>query len=328
MVSQHNEKTNTVTAVTSPEYSDDRSCLVSIVIPTRDRAAQLDRLLNSLSACTHEPLEIIVVDNGSSDGTGRVVAAHSRVRYVQLDQNLWSGGGRAEGARHAHGEWILFIDDDNVVPPDLVDRLLQGAAHDPTVGIIGPVTYWYNDPSRVWCAGGELTPLGLVRHRTELPPRSSGATSPVVEADYLPNCFMVRRTVFDEGTEFDVELFPHNWSEVDFCLRARQGGFRTVVAPNAIEWHDVGYRGPLTRTSVQSIEDQARARIAFRKRFCNSWTDWVAFVTIVFPLSSVAYLIQLVRSGQLRLGVAAYWRGTVTGVCRPVPPCQTPTRTR
>jgi len=295
---------------------------VSVVIPTHNRSAQLDRLLHSLQASTLRPLEIIVVDNASSDETQEVLAAYQDVISLHLKQNLWCNGARAAGARIAQGRWLLFIDDDNVVAPDMIANLLEAADRFPNVGIVGPTMYRYDSPSEVWCAGAEITRLGLMRYRHA---SLSAKKSPrliepnrIYDVDYFPNCFMARRELFDRGVCLDPVAFPHNWSELDFCLRARQAGFRTVIAPEAVEWHDIGYSGPLTRTNLHSIQDQARARIAFRKRFRNRWTDWAVFFAIIFPVSSAVYLYRLAASRQLRAGTRAYLSGTLLGLRSPV----------
>lgn len=295
---------------------------VSVVIPTYNRCVQLDRLLQSLRLSTVSPLEIIVVDNADSDETRSLVAQHHGVRYLRSEQNLWCNGARALGAQLARGQWILFVDDDNVVSPDMVAKLLAGAEPFPEVGIAGPLMYRYDHPNQIWCAGAEVTRLGLIRYRQSVPSTrsvaASGQLDEVFDVDYFPNCFIVRRELFDRGVKFDPKVFPHNWSEVDFCMRARQAGFRTVVIPEAVDWHDIGDTGPITRTDPESIRDQARSRIAFRKRFRTHWTDWALFFGIVLPISSLVYIYELARSGQLRAGIKGYIKGTLMGILTPV----------
>jgi len=297
-------------------------CQISVVIPTYKRTEQLERLLRSLLVSTVAELDIIVVDNGASDETKEVVAGHDGVRYVRAERNLGCNGARGLGARLARGSWILFIDDDNVVAPDMIGRLAEAGERFPEVGILGPVMYRYDSPGEVWCAGAELTRWGLLRHVREVRSQrfvtSSSELGELVYVDYFPNCFMVERRVLDSSVEFDAEAFPCHWSEVDFCLRARLAGFRVALVPDATDWHDVGYSGSLARTNPQYIVDQARARIVFRKRFKNHWTDWLEFCFIVFPISSIVYFYKLARSRQLYAGSKAYLRGTLAGIRAPV----------
>jgi len=303
----------------------DRRPLVSVVIPTYNRADKLDRLLCSLRNTSYPNLEVIVVDNAASDATAAAVAEHLGVRYVPLDRNVFCSGARAIGESVSHGEYILFVDDDNVCSRELVTTLIEVIEDDHSIGIAGPIMYQFERPEKVWCAGGVLTRVGLVRYRLGTSVGPTGAdrsgVAATLDVDYLPNCFLVRRSVFRNGVRFDPDVFPHNWSEPDFALRARSAGFRTVVVPSAAEWHDVGYSGPLTRmTNVQNIYDQARSRIAFRKRHLNHWITWFAFGCIVIPISTAFFLREILHADEVRSSVKAYVTGTLDGFRQKVEP--------
>jgi hypothetical protein len=299
--------------------------LVSVVIPTYNRADKLDRLLRSVREMSYTSLEIIVVDNAASTATAAVVAGHPGVRYVPLERNVYSGGARAVGEALSHGDHVLFIDDDNVASRALISRLVDAMEADQSIGVAGPLMYLFERPQEVWCAGGFLTRLGLIKYGTQLQNGPGGIASSGVPAGldvgFFPNCFLVRRSVFRRGVCFDPDIFPHNWSEPDFCFRARLAGFRVVLVPSALEYHDVGYSGPLTRmTGAKVVSDQARSRVAFRKRHLAGWGNWAAFAFIVFPLSTALYVVAISRSGEVWSCLKAYAKGTLEGLRQDVPP--------
>lgn len=107
-----------------------RSPLVSIVVPAYDVAAYLPACLDSLLAQTHRDLEVVVVDDGSPDESGRIADAYAardrRVRVVHID-NRGLGGARNEGLRHARGDYLGFCDADDLMPPRAVELLLGHA---------------------------------------------------------------------------------------------------------------------------------------------------------------------------------------------------------
>ncbi len=305
------------------ESADSRP-LVSVVIPTYRRAAKLDRLLGSLAEMPYPNLEILVVDNAASEDTAAVAARHRGVRYVALERNVFSAGARAAGERLCHGEYVLFIDDDNVASRELVPALVAAMEHDRSIGVAGPLMYLFDGHGKVYCAGGFVTHFGMVRYAVEVPKGSgviTGTFPPTFDVDFLPNCFLVRRSVFRCGIGFDPEVFPHNWSEPDFCFRVRAAGLRVVVVPAASESHDIGYTGMLTRSHNASvIYDQARSRIAFRKRHINGWRAWLSFGSLVFPLSSIVFLRAILRSDETVPSLKAYVAGTVDGLRQEVSP--------
>lgn len=117
---------------------------VTVVIPARNEVAVIANCLRSVRAQTHgeqgdSPLRVVVVDDGSSDGTGEIARAHadedSRVKVVRVDgpPQGWSGKVHAmyAGVENADppeaGEWLLFVDADTVLAPDLIDRLIATA---------------------------------------------------------------------------------------------------------------------------------------------------------------------------------------------------------
>ena len=105
-----------------------RSPLVSVVVPVYDVEAYLPAALDSMLAQTHRRLEVVVVDDGSTDGSGAVADEYAgrdpRVRVVHT-ANRGLGAARNEGLRHATGEVLAFADSDDVVPPDAYRTLLR-----------------------------------------------------------------------------------------------------------------------------------------------------------------------------------------------------------
>lgn len=99
---------------------------VSVVIPTYERAAKVQRAINSVLAQTFSALEVIVVDDGSSDGTGQVLAEKfgDRIRYY-AQSNQGSSVARNKGVQEARGEWIAFLDSDDFWEKDKLESQLN-----------------------------------------------------------------------------------------------------------------------------------------------------------------------------------------------------------
>jgi glycosyltransferase involved in cell wall biosynthesis len=118
--------------------------ILSVVIPTRDKASLLARTLQALgSQRLEEPWEIIVVDDASSDGTAALLAASSSaagsLRVVSCARNVGRAAARNLGWRAAVGHWVLFLDDDIVAPPGLLAAHLARLRERSGCGTIGRV---------------------------------------------------------------------------------------------------------------------------------------------------------------------------------------------
>jgi Glycosyl transferase family 2 len=109
--------------------------LVSVVVPTRDAGRTIETCLRSIRAQTWPALELIVVDNDSSDATWSVAERHA-------DLVLAGGPERSAqrnlGIQHAAGEWVLYVDADMELPPDLVERAVRAARAGGAVGVAVP----------------------------------------------------------------------------------------------------------------------------------------------------------------------------------------------
>ena len=99
-----------------PRAVDDAP-LVSIIVPTHNRAGLLPRALASALGQTYAPIEVVVVDDGSTDGTADVVeglkARHPNLRYLRHDHPLGASAARNRGVREAAGACVALLDDDD-----------------------------------------------------------------------------------------------------------------------------------------------------------------------------------------------------------------------
>lgn len=98
---------------------------VSVVVPTRDRLASLQRALASVTAQTFRSMEVVVVDDGSTDGTMGWLAGNAGVRRVTNDTPGGAGAARNRGIAHARGELIAFLDDDDVWQPSYLEEQVR-----------------------------------------------------------------------------------------------------------------------------------------------------------------------------------------------------------
>ncbi len=162
---------------------------VSVVIPSYQRAAVVSRAVESALFQTHAPSEILVVDDGSTDGTAEMLAARfaaeTRVRVIRLSENRGAQAARIEGIRQAKFEWVAFLDSDDVWTLDSLERRLAAAEAAPF-----EAAFVYGD---WWWTNGE-------RRACEAAPRLSGHVFPelcrrIHAISYVT--LIVRRSVFE-----------------------------------------------------------------------------------------------------------------------------------
>jgi glycosyltransferase involved in cell wall biosynthesis len=167
---------------------------ISVIIPTHNRAPLLTRALNSVLAQTHAPLEIILVDDGSTDETPQLAADHfPQVRYI-FQPNRGVSAARNRGMEAASGEWLAFLDSDDEWLPDKLANQVEAIEADPVMRICHTEEIWVRNGKRVNPMKKHAKSGGRI-YRNCLP-----------LCVISPSSVMVHRSIFDEVGPFDDSL--------------------------------------------------------------------------------------------------------------------------
>ena len=196
---------------------------VTIVVPTRGRAAYLEITLDSLRRQrTDTPYELLVVGDGAGDAT-REVAERFGARVIEHAEPRGLNASRNAGVREASAELIAFVDDDVLVPPGWLDALVEGAARHPDAEAFGgPIRPRFEGRAPRAC-GREDPPITTL----DLGPEDREA-----EMVWGAN-FAIRRSAAERIGEFDESFDRGHGDEEDWLLRLRAGGGRIVYLAGA-----------------------------------------------------------------------------------------------
>jgi GT2 family glycosyltransferase len=218
-----------------------RPPLVSIIIPTRDRADLLRACIEGLRQRTdYQPLEIIVIDHDSQEPASRAylaeLAGAPNLRLLRWQGAFNWGAINNFGARAANGEILLFLNNDTaVLHPDWLTELASQAMR-PEVGAVGGKLL-YPDGS-VQHAGLVLGPQAQALHRfRHLPGNAAGYRDALLTvrgvAALTGACLAMRRAVYEEAGGIEQQDLAVTWSDLDLCLRVRALGYRVIITPFA-----------------------------------------------------------------------------------------------
>lgn len=219
--------------------------LVSVVIPTCDQAKMLEACVESLFRCTYQNIEVILVENNSSEAqTEEMYAAlqqrhPERVNVVRWDKGFNYSALINFGATFAKGEYLLLLNNDTeVISPDFIEEML-GYLQRPEVGVVGAKLYFKD--GLVQHAGMLVGPYDALVHVHQFfPSYRAGylarAIRPGNFSAVTGACQMVKRSVFDEVGGYD-EQFAVGFNDADFCLRIREAGYSVVFTPYAELYH-------------------------------------------------------------------------------------------
>ena len=200
--------------------------VISIVIVNYNGAALLSDCLNSLASLSVRYREVIVVDNGSSDGSCQVLAGYPWVNVVRSESNLGFAGGNNLGLRHCSGDYVLLLNNDTIVTPNFLEPLCQHLQRYPQVGIVQGKMVLPRFGNALDVCGSFFTALGLPYHYGYYKP-----DGPKYQRSYpifsgKGACLMFRRELIERvgGFLFDEDFFCY-YEESDFCHRAWLAGY-------------------------------------------------------------------------------------------------------
>jgi GT2 family glycosyltransferase len=199
--------------------------------------------LTSISALDPPPERVLLVDNGSSDGTAEAVRAEfPDVLVVRLEKNLYFAGGVNEGIRHAlsgGARSILLLNNDVVLERSALGRLRSALEADPRRAAVSPKIYFYDRPDVIWFAGGLAGgAFGLIRHRGVNMKDEKLRDAPC-EVDYVSGAAaLLSREALESVGLLDPDYVIYV-EDVDWCARARERGLVLWYEPSAKVWHHV-----------------------------------------------------------------------------------------
>ena len=239
---------------------------VHVVILNWNGLADTLECLASLREQNYPRLKIHVVDNGSAAHEAATIEReHPEVNVLRQDKNLGFCEGNNVGIRHALEEgadYVLILNNDTLVPPDLVSELIDESAPLETVGAVSPVILYHPNHETVWFAGsvwdGETAGFRHVlagRPRTELKEEQ-----PYESAYACGCCLLVHSSVLRKIGLMDARYFAY-YDEADWCSRMKEAGLACYVIPRAILYHKVSGSTP----SIISTYLMARNRLLWMK---------------------------------------------------------------
>jgi GT2 family glycosyltransferase/Tfp pilus assembly protein PilF len=214
--------------------------LASVIVLCCNELEYTRRCLESVFRHTRAPYELILVDNGSTDGTPdyleevRTHAGPARVEVIRNETNRGFPAGCNQGLARAQGRYVVFLHNDTVVTAHWLHRLVAGSLHDwPRVGMVGPVTNNAPDAQRVPGRHAALEDLDAFAEGRAR--EFAGRVLPVRRLTGF--CLLARREVLDRVGGFDERFGLGFFDDDDLCVRTREAGFQLLLALDAFVHH-------------------------------------------------------------------------------------------
>jgi len=240
--------------------------LTSIIILTWNQLSFTQECLASIARHTPEPYELIIIDNGSTDGTvawlREQAATDGRISLIENNTNRGFAAGCNQGINAARGEYLLLLNNDTAVTPGWLAGMREPLDRYPDAGIIGPMTnsasgiqvvadsgYGSLDELPVWAASFREQN----RHRI-IPLRR-----------IVGFCMLFRRTLAEKIGLLDEGFGSGNYEDDDYCLRAELAGYRNLIAGDVFIHHEGG--ATFAGNRIDRGGENRKNRVVFKQKW-------------------------------------------------------------
>lgn len=268
------------------------------------------RCLDSLTRGTWSPLTVMVVDNGSRDGT----TAEVRLRYPDVavfreEENLGFAEGNNVGIRQAlaaGADFVLLLNNDTTVAPDTIARCVEAAELHPDAAAVCPLIFFAEPSNLIWYAGARFDPRrahgGRVIGYREV---DKGQYSGQQETERATGAaVLLRRRALEHIGLLDPDLF-FLYEDVDWSLRARRAGYQIYFTPEAKVWHRVSASAGGEHSALIGYYDTRNHVVT-----CRRYAPLGGSAALARELGILAIHLAAARRARHRV---AYLRGVIQG---------------
>ena len=279
---------------------------------TRDAVASLRRL-------DYPAFDLLVLDNGSRDGSSsRLAAEFPDLAQLRLRENHGSSSGYAAALRWAFArgyDYVLLLNNDIEVEPGMLSELVRAAEADPRAGAVGPKCYFHGERRRLWSAGGRLRWREAVTRERGYGEIDHGQFDAPARVDYVNGCaILIRRAAAEAVGSWD-PLFFICVDDADFCTRLARAGWHSLYAPAAVLYHRVAWTtGGFTPGRNFQL---GRSSALYVRRYGGALEKARFFLFVGLALVA-GYLRELPRGNQA--AAVAKVKGVLAGWREPLPP--------
>lgn len=203
--------------------------------------------LTSLEKINYQNFEVVLIDNASKDDYRPATADYRfKITTIYNKENLGFAGANNQGIKIAleqEADYILLLNNDTVVEPDFLSKLIETAEKNKKIGIAGPIIYFWNKPEKIQFAGGKMNWLKtkgehLVKINAPQPPlKLRGGAGEFCFVDYITGCcLLIKREVVEKIGLLSEDYFLY-YEDADWCLRAKKAGYERVLAREGKIYH-------------------------------------------------------------------------------------------
>jgi GT2 family glycosyltransferase len=288
---------------------------VTIVILNWNGKKDTLECIESLKKITYPNYEILLVDNGSVDGSVNYFSEHyPDIKIIDNKVNLGFSEGNNVGINWAlenNTDYVLLLNNDTIVDPVFLQELINITENDPAIGIACPKIYYANPDNMINYAGGKINwytgqPKHIGQKITNV-----GQYDSIAEVDFVSGaCMLIKKQVIKKIGRLPTEYFLL-WEDIDYSVNARLHGYKLLYIPKSVIWHKTSVS--IKKVSTKTFYLSTRNRIIFNKKYSPKVLYMFALFYFVSFYGPMGLLFVLIKSKNPYL-LHCYFRGLKDGI--------------
>lgn len=288
---------------------------VSIVILNWNGKEVLVDCLESVFKLDYPVHEVIVVDNGSTDGSVEMMETDyaDRVHVIALEKNLGAPGGRNYGMQRVVEtgvDYAFCLDNDLTIAPDAISKLIKVMDRDPKIVMAGALILHQDRPDVIFSAGHIINWTQNLVGTLGAGEKLHGQFTDIWDVDYVGSgAVLVSAGYIHDHGVFDESYIGYGYEDTEYGYRAKNLGLRVVCCADARVWHRP--HSGVGRYSYRKKYLETRNAIRFIKQY-GTVTNWIKYLCYVIPGFGYAFVVEGAR-GHLP-GVIGKIRGFIDGL--------------
>ncbi len=263
--------------------------LISVLIVNWNGEKWLKNCLDSLKAQTYKNYEIIFIDNASTDGSVNFVKQHHPdIKLIQNDENVGFAGGNNIGYKHSEGQYILLLNNDTIVEPGFLNKILMAFEKIPNLGSVQAKLVLMDDRKKLDVAGSYWTDTGFLYHYGFGKNESlEKYNKPMPFFSNKGAAMLISRTAIERVGLFDDDFWCY-YEETDFCHRLWLAGYECWYWPGATVFHAMGGTSLAFKNDFIQYHNFKNKLLSFIKNFEYHTLLWLlpVFLLEVVGLAS------------------------------------------
>lgn len=281
---------------------------VAIIILNYNGWADTIECINSLKKSKSENFKVIIIDNGSEDGSPEIIKrSFPEYTFIQFKKNL--GFAKANNAgidyvlKNDLAEYILLLNNDTILQENFIETLYQDIQKNKNYGIIGVKIFQY-PLNKIDYNGGKF--LRWICREKHIRKEYYGEPE-IKQTEFVTGCCMlIKKEVFDDIGKFDEKYFMY-CEDMDFCLRAMKSKIKLGVATRVKLWH----KGGINKNTSVNLFHGARSRVILARKWLNSYQR-IVFYTYFYITRMLKIIIWILTGNFKRVKIHLF--GIIAGL--------------